>query len=217
MKIVGADLSISATGIAQRDGSVITVGGKPSLGDDRLIIIEDALIQALGLEDADRCGGCEHDWDIHDADGRCWYTVARGVEGSNLVCPCKTTRPEDSRADLLVVEGSVARSQTAYISGQLHGIVKRLCIRHGMPFVFVPPATLKAYATGKGNGDKTQMAIAALKRAGAEFRDDNQCDAAWLRWAALDHYGLAEFSMPQAQRDRLAKVSWPNNGALTSP
>lgn len=177
MKIVGADLSITATGLAHMDGSVSTHGGKPVLGDDRLIIIEDALIAATGL------------W--HDED--------------------------DDRADLLVVEGPVARSQTAYILGQLHGIVKRLCKRHSLPYVFVPPATLKAYATGKGNADKTQMAIAALKRAGREFADDNQCDAAWLRWAALDHYGLAEFDVPQAQRDRLAKVSWPVIGALTSP
>jgi hypothetical protein len=173
MKIVGADLSISATGIARWDGSVITVGGKPSLGDYRLIIIEDALIEAL------------------------WGNPAYS----------------NGAADLLVVEGSVARSQTAYISGQLHGIVKRLCKRSGMPYVFVPPATLKKYATGKGNADKTQMAIAALKRAGTEFPDDNQCDAAWLRWAALDHYGLAEFSMPQAQREALAKVDWPKIGA----
>lgn len=210
MKIVGADLSITATGIARWDGSVLTVGGKPALGDQRLVIIEDALILALGLENADQCDGCEHGWDIHDVDGRCWYTVARGVEGANLVCPCTTTRPEGSRADLLVVEGSVARSQTAYISGQLHGIVKRLCIRHGMPYVFVPPATLKAFATGKGNGDKTAMAIAALKRADREFRDDNQCDAFWLRAAAQHHYGEPEFDMPKIQKDRLAKVAWPD-------
>jgi Holliday junction resolvasome RuvABC endonuclease subunit len=169
MKIVAADLSISATGIARRDGSVITVGGKPVLGDQRLILIEDALIEALGL------------W--HDED--------------------------DSWADLLVVEGPVARSATAYISGQLHGIMKRLCLRSGMPFVIIPPATLKAYATGKGNADKTQMAIAALKRADREFQDDNQCDASWLRWAALDHYGYPEFPMPKIQQDRLNKVQWP--------
>jgi len=170
MKIVAADLSITATGVARSDGTVITVGGKPALGDQRLIIIEDELIQSLGL------------W--HDEDG--------------------------DRADLLVVEGSVARSQTAYISGQLHGIVKRLCIRHAMPYVFVPPATLKAFATGKGNGDKTAMAIAALKRADREFRDDNQCDAFWLRAAAQHYYGEPEFDMPKIQKDRLAKVAWPD-------
>lgn len=170
MKIVGTDLSISATGIAYRDGSVGTVGGKASLGDQRLIIIEDELIRALGL------------W--HDED--------------------------EERVDLLVVEGSVARSQTAYISGQLHGIVKRLGIRHAMPYVFVPPATLKKYATSKGNADKTQMAIAALKRSGREFDDDNQCDAFWLWAAALDHYGSPQFDMPKVQREALAKVAWPD-------
>lgn len=171
MNIVAADLSISATGIAQSDGSVYTTGGKPALGDDRLLIIEDDVYETLGL----------------------------GLEVG-----------DSRKADLMVIEGSVARSHTAYISGQLHGIMKRLCKRHGMPYVFVPPATLKAYATGKGNADKTQMAVAALKRAGAEFRDDNQCDAAWLRWAALDHYGKPEFDVPQSQRDRLAKVDWPD-------
>lgn len=170
MKIVTADLSITATGLADRDGKVSTVGGKAALGDQRLVIIEDGLIQALGL------------W--HDED--------------------------DDRADLLVVEGAVARSQTAYISGQLHGIVKRLCIRHGMPYVFVPPATLKKYATGKGNSDKTQMAVAALKRSGREFADDNQCDAFWLWAAALDHYGAPQFDMPKVQREALGKVAWPD-------
>ncbi len=168
LKIVSADLSISATGIGFRDGSVGTFGGKPGLGDDRLLVIEDALIVALGLED-----------------------------------------PDDVRADLLVVEGAVARSYTAYISGQLHGIVKRLCRRSKMPYAFVPPATLKVYATGKGNSDKTQMALAALKRAGREFGDDNQCDAFWLRAAALDHYGEPEFDVPKLHRDSLSKVDWP--------
>lgn len=171
MKIVGLDLSISATGIALRDGTVRTVGGKAALGDYRLLLVEDALMDAL------------------------W-----GVVGE----------PAWDPVDLLVVEGPVARSATAYISGQLHGIMKRLCLRNKVPFVVVPPATLKAYATGKGNADKTAMAVAALKRSGREFADDNQTDASWLRWAALDHYGYPEFAMPQVQRDRLKKVQWPS-------
>jgi hypothetical protein len=75
--------------------------------------------------------------------------------------------------------------------------------------VLITPATLKAYATGKGNGDKTAMAMAALKRADREFGDDNQCDAWWLRAAGLDWYGQPEFALPKVQRDReaaLAKV-----------
>lgn len=39
-----------------------------------------------------RCPSCEHGLDIHDADGRCWFTVASGLPGTDLVCPCKMTK-----------------------------------------------------------------------------------------------------------------------------
>jgi hypothetical protein len=35
-----------------------------------------------------RCLSCEHGTDIHDVDGVCWFTVAQGTPGKNLVCPC---------------------------------------------------------------------------------------------------------------------------------
>lgn len=111
--------------------------------------------------------------------------------------------------DLVVIEGPVVRSSAAVTIGMVHGAVRLRLLDFDTPYVLITPATLKAYATGKGNADKTAMAIAALKRTGREFPDDNQVDAAWLRWAALDHYGQPEFTLPQAQRDRLTKVVWP--------
>jgi Holliday junction resolvasome RuvABC endonuclease subunit len=118
--------------------------------------------------------------------------------------------------DLVVIEGPVVRSSAAVIIGMVHGAVRLRLIDFGTPYVLVTPATLKAYATGKGNADKTAMAIAALKRSGREFADDNQVDAAWLRWAALDWYDAPEFPMPRVQRDRLTKVAWPDlNGEPT--
>lgn len=111
--------------------------------------------------------------------------------------------------DLAVIEGPVVRSAAAVTIGMVHGIVRELLIRHHVPYAVIPPATLKAYATGKGNADKTAMTLAAYKRSGREFADDNQVDAAWLRWAGLDWYGTPEFAMPKAQRDRLTKVEWP--------
>lgn len=111
--------------------------------------------------------------------------------------------------DLVVIEDLPTHAKSAGITGMVHGAVRLRLIDFGTPYVLVTPATLKAYATGKGNADKTAMAIAALKRAGREFADDNQCDAAWLRWAALDALGQPEFPVPAAQRARLAKVTWP--------
>jgi Holliday junction resolvasome RuvABC endonuclease subunit len=121
-----------------------------------------------------------------------------------------------SGIDVALIEGPVVRSSAAVVIGMVHGVVRELLIRHDVPYAVVTPATLKAYATGKGNADKTAMAIAALKRAGLEFGDDNQCDAWWLRAAALDWYDHAEFTLPQAQRDRLTKVVWPDLAAVTA-
>jgi Holliday junction resolvasome RuvABC endonuclease subunit len=116
-----------------------------------------------------------------------------------------------THADLVVLEDVPATMKGAAgkVIPMLHGAVRAMLLDAGLPYVVVPPSTLKAYATGKGNADKTAMAIAALKRAGREFGDDNQCDAWWLRAAGLDWYDAAEFALPQAQRDRLNKVTWP--------
>lgn len=38
---------------------------------------------------AARCSSCEHGLDIHDTDGRCWFTVQQGVPDRDLVCSCK--------------------------------------------------------------------------------------------------------------------------------
>lgn len=112
-------------------------------------------------------------------------------------------------ADLVVIEGPVVRSSAAVIIGMVHGAVRSMLLDHDTPHAIVPPATLKKYATGKGNADKTAMAIAALKRAGAEFADDNECDAWWLRMAGLQHLGASAFHLPAAQVAALDKVQWP--------
>lgn len=115
-------------------------------------------------------------------------------------------------ADLAVVEDLPIHAKSAGITGMVHGVARAALLEAGVPYVLVSPATLKKFATGKGNGDKTPMAIAALKRADREFPDDNQCDAAWLRWAGLDALGQPEFPLPADQRAALDKVTWPQLG-----
>lgn len=112
-------------------------------------------------------------------------------------------------ADLVVIEGPVVRSSAAVIIGMVHGAVRSDLIERRIPYAIVPPATLKKYATGKGNADKTAMAMAAYKRAGVEFADDNQCDAWWLRAAGMHHLGCPIVDVPAAQAAALEKVEWP--------
>lgn len=132
-----------------------------------------------------------------DGDRRLLQIVAAVVEAAS------------QGVELAVIEDLPTHAHSAGITGMVHGAVRAALIAQGLPYVLVPAATLKAFATGKGNADKTAMALAAFKRAETEFADDNCCDAWWLRAAGLDWLGTPLFPLPEAQRVRLAKVRWP--------
>jgi Holliday junction resolvasome RuvABC endonuclease subunit len=167
--VVALDLSITAPGIAYRDGSTGTVKTRQKDGDGRLAVIEEAVMIAVGGEQ---------------------YGLG-------------------PLPDLVVMEDIPRTSHAAKPISMVHGVVRNNLQKLGVPYALVTPATLKFYATGKGSGDKTPMFMSAYKRAGREFADDNQCDAAWLRWAGLDWLGAPEFSVPAAWRAALEKVEWP--------
>ncbi len=112
-------------------------------------------------------------------------------------------------ADLFVIEDLPTHAHGAGITGMVHGAVRAALVERDAPYALVTPATLKKYATGKGNADKTAMALALYKRTGLELADDNQVDAWWLRAAGLHHLGCPIVDVPQAQADALAKVEWP--------
>ena len=125
-------------------------------------------------------------------------------------------RDSGNDIDLVVMEEAPPGLKGPAIKAihMVHGAVRLWLIGEGLPYVVINPTTLKAFATGATGADKTAMAMAAYKRAGREFGDDNQCDAWWLRAAGLDWYGQPEFTLPQAQRERLAKVVWPDRQAV---
>lgn len=45
-RVVGLDLSVTATGICWTDGQCVTIGGDSKLGDNRLVAIRDAIREA---------------------------------------------------------------------------------------------------------------------------------------------------------------------------
>lgn len=111
---------------------------------------------------------------------------------------------------LAVVEDLPYNARSAGATGLAHGVVRLALIRTETPYILIPPATLKAYATGKGNATKPDMRVAWLKRTGQDVRDDNQVDALWLR--DIGRYAIGDgdaLELPKAQRERLFKLTWP--------
>lgn len=119
------------------------------------------------------------------------------------------------RADLVVIEGYSfgSRGRTLYQIGELGGVIRLALHEQGIPFVEVPPSTLKKYATGHGNAGKGEVLAAAIRRLGYDGHDDNEADALWLRAMALDFYGLPGWCiLPASHQVALDKIDWPELG-----
>lgn len=121
------------------------------------------------------------------------------------------------RPDLCVLEDYAPgiRSAAAHRLAEMGGCVRRDLYRANTPLVLVNVMHLKVYATGKTRADKGDMRIAALKRCGIEFANDDECDAWWLHAMGLDAYGHPVVDLPKTHRDALTKVPWPDLPTLT--
>lgn len=67
----------------------------------------------------------------------------------------------------------------AFDLGEVAGVVKCLLVERGVPFVVVPPSTLKKFATGVSSASKDEM-LGAARQFDAAVEDDNQADALFL-------------------------------------
>lgn len=172
MRIIGLDLSMTATGVAFPDGSTAVIKPRGE-GDARLLSIENRMNAALRL----------------------------------------------ARPDLAVIEDDpgIFKGAAAKAIPMVHATVRLVLMRAGIPYVLVNASTLKTYATGAHAADKTAMTLAAYKRMGLEFRDDNECDASWLRAAGHAAYGEPVVELPKAHTDALRKVTWPRIAGAADP
>ncbi|WP_344897777.1 crossover junction endodeoxyribonuclease RuvC, partial [Nonomuraea antimicrobica] len=112
------------------------------------------------------------------------------------------------KPDMLVLEDYAAgiHSAAAHRLAEISGSIRLACWRYGVALALVNVMHLKIYATGSGSATKSQMATAALKRAGLEFPTEDECDAAWARWLGLDYLGHPQFPLPDSHRRVLKDV-----------
>ncbi len=183
MRIVGLDLSLTATGVAHDFGTAtLTSRAK---GAERLAV----LLHLAGS----LCGFKFHDYDA---------------------------APEFSAADLVVIEGysmgTARQSSHAHGLGELGGVVRLALFEAGIAYVDVAPASLKKYATGKGNASKDEVYGEAIRRLGYAGKSNDEADALWLRAMALDAYGEPPVTMPALNRSALTAVHWPALATITT-
>jgi len=95
-----------------------------------------------------------------------------------------------TKPELVVYEQPHARGGAA--TDILVGMSTRVmeyCAVRGIEYRMVHPATVKKWATGKGNSKKPEMQAEAGRRAGREFDSDDEADAFLLMAYAFELYG----------------------------
>lgn len=107
--------------------------------------------------------------------------------------------------DVVYLEGyAYARANQAHQIGELGGVLRLVLHYAGVEVVVVPPASLKKFATGKGNATKELMVSVATKRSGRVFDGSDESDA-WLLWAyAMHREGRPE--APDWPKGRLSAI-----------
>lgn len=113
--------------------------------------------------------------------------------------------------DLVVIEGyAFGMKYNREALAEVGGVVRLAIFDFGIPFVEVPPQTLKKYATGSGKAHKDEVIAAAVKRSGVDIKKNDEADAWWLYQMGAAHYGLPDaVEMPQVNRVALKTPKWP--------
>lgn len=178
MRVVGVDLSLTATGYADERGSgVIRVKVR---GPERLAEIRDELMRRIGrftpaLPDEPEDGG--------------WAPGGR---------------------PLVVLEGYsyASKGRSVVDIGELGGVIRLLLWEEAIPYIEVPPAVLKKFATGRGNAGKPEMLDAAIRHwAYEDSPDDNAVDAYLLRLMGISSLHPQD-SLPRYAQEAIDKVTW---------
>lgn len=145
-----------------------------------------------------------------------WRSKATGDERLHLLRLNLSNLLYTDHPEVVVIEDLPTHAHGAGITGMVHGVIRELLISVGIPYTLVTPASLKKYATGKGNSPKPELRMSLYKRMGIDEPDDNAVDAAWLRLMAMDAYGAPQCPMPAVNVAALASIVWPVLGGVAA-
>lgn len=115
--------------------------------------------------------------------------------------------------DLVVIE-LLPRAGTRFDPerGYLWWYIVGAFVLRGIPVLEVSVATIKKFATGKGNAGKPAMIEATVRRL-PQYEtggDDNLCDAVWACAIGMEMMGHPLVELPAVNRSALAKLVLPD-------
>lgn len=116
--------------------------------------------------------------------------------------------------DVIAIEGFGFASQQAIQLGGIGWGIRMALFRRGIPYIEVPPTSVKKFATGKGNTKKDEMVLPIFKRWGFEHSSDNVRDAFVLAQIALaiqamTHRTGASITLTKTQLEVIDAVRYP--------
>ena len=114
--------------------------------------------------------------------------------------------------DLVILEGLAFASKTGQAAERagLHHLVRYILRDKHIPFVLVPPTTLKLWTTGKGNADKDTVLLAIARLfPDWEITNNNEADALGLYSLAKEYYRESMIDVPAKNKTALDKIDWP--------
>jgi Holliday junction resolvasome RuvABC endonuclease subunit len=95
---------------------------------------------------------------------------------------------------------------------RVHGVAREVLARYDVPFAYVNVTAVKAFATGNGRADKSEVMDYVEAETGERPADDNQADA-WVLHkmgrAFLDPSTTLRHGFSTAQLKALDSVEWP--------
>lgn len=106
--------------------------------------------------------------------------------------------------DFIVIEKPFNIKGYGEILLQLLGMIKYIFFVNDINFVEIPQMTLKKFATGKGNSQKSEMVIRAYKEFNFEAETEDEVDAFWCMKAAECILNQKKFS--KSRQDSLKKL-----------
>lgn len=118
-----------------------------------------------------------------------------------------------NRTELALIEGYAfgAKGNAVFDIAELGGVIRLALLDAGIPYLVLPPATVKKFATGSGNANKELMLTQAVRVLGYCGADNNEADALWMHTMAKVAYDPEfDLALPVAQLRVVDSVTWPN-------